>query len=59
RVLHYERQAANVAAAVGWLYVVGMLTRPTALTLLAQLREDPTVAIGAKLYIEELQYAFE
>lgn len=56
RVLHYELDAFNIASTSGWLLSKAKLSRESALAILAQLAGDPSVSIGAKLYIEEFRF---
>jgi len=56
KVLHYELQAFSIASTSGWLLSKGRLPRDQALSILSQLAGDPSVDIGAKLYIEEFRF---
>ncbi len=57
-VPHYELEATSIASAAAWLYSHGGISRTQMLNVLSQLRGDPSVAIGTKLYIEELEYGY-
>jgi hypothetical protein len=57
-VPHYQLEATSIASAVAWLAYHGALSRTQLLALLSALHEDPSVAVGAKLYVEELQYGY-
>jgi hypothetical protein len=52
----YELQAANIAGAAMWLYSHDLVDRTSALSVLSQLHDDPNVSVGAKLYIEDMEY---
>jgi hypothetical protein len=53
---NYALDAGDIASAAGWLFGDGLLTRDQALGILRTLDGDPSVDVGAKLYIEELEY---
>ena len=58
-VVHYERQASSIVSAAAWLRTNGWLRESDFRTLVAQLHDDPNVTVGAKLYIEEIQYYYQ
>jgi hypothetical protein len=55
---HYELEATSIASAAGWLYWYGAISRTQLLSVLSALRGDPRVAVGSKLYVEDLQYGY-
>lgn len=57
-VPRYELEATSIASAAGWLFSHGAISRSQMLNVLSQLRGDPSVAVGTKLYIEELEYSY-
>jgi hypothetical protein len=57
-VPHYELEATSIASAAAWLYYHGAISRSQTLNLLSALGQDSRVAVGPKLYIEDLQYGY-
>jgi V8-like Glu-specific endopeptidase len=57
-VSHYELEATSIASAAGWLFSHHAISRSQLLNVLSQLRGDPRVAVGTKLYVEELEYGY-
>lgn len=52
----YPLQATSIASTALWLLSDGAMDRSTVLSLLQTLASDPSVDVGTKLYIEDIQY---
>ncbi len=58
RVVRYDLDATNIAAAATWLGGTGAIAKDEVQTILAQLASDPKIGIGSKLFIEDLQLSW-
>ncbi len=58
QVAHYELAASSVANAAAWLYDSGAFSKEDLGGILSALDGDPSVSLGSKLLVEELQYDF-
>jgi hypothetical protein len=58
-VLHYEYQADDIAWTALYLGSGGAFKKQEVLDILSQLYNDTSVSVGAKLYVEEIQYELD